>query len=137
MKRAAALIVGAALVATLGLMAGRAAAQCCGDCTGDGAVTVDELVTSVNPALGSCADDGICSMESCPAQLATCRDELADCQAQPGPQRLPASGLRRPRNRGRTLSVASWPGRLHPGAALTSITDVREPARSASTSFCW
>ena len=35
---------------------GRASAQCCGDCNGDGRVTIDELVTAVNKALGSCAD---------------------------------------------------------------------------------
>lgn len=30
------------------------AIRCCGDCNGDGAVTVDELVTAVNYALGTC-----------------------------------------------------------------------------------
>jgi hypothetical protein len=69
-----------------------AAAQCCGDCNGDGAVTVDELIAAVNRALGDCADDGICGLESCPPQLAACREELADCRAQPGGQRFPASG---------------------------------------------
>jgi hypothetical protein len=39
-------------------------AQCCGDCNGDGQVTVDELVKAVNRALGSCQDDGICSQSS-------------------------------------------------------------------------
>jgi hypothetical protein len=60
----------------------RAVGQCCGDCNGDGTVTVEEIVTSVNRALGSCIDDGICSMESCPAQLAMCQDELADGRTQ-------------------------------------------------------
>jgi len=92
MTRVAGLILGAALVVALRPGARRAAAQCCGDCNGDGAVTVDELVTAVNRALESCADDGICTMGSCPAQLATCRDDLADCQAQPGGLRIPASG---------------------------------------------
>jgi hypothetical protein len=64
----------------LGLMVRGAAAQCCGDCNGDGAVTVDDILTAVNHALTSCSDDGICSMASCPAQLATCRDELATCR---------------------------------------------------------
>jgi uncharacterized protein (TIGR02246 family) len=60
----------------------RAVGQCCGDCNGDGVVTVDEIVTTVNRALGSCADDGICRIGSCEAQLATCRDELAgQCDA--------------------------------------------------------
>jgi len=31
------------------------AAQCCGDCNGDGVVTINELITAVNAALGSCA----------------------------------------------------------------------------------
>jgi hypothetical protein len=92
MKRAAVLIMGAVLVATLGLIVRPAAAQCCGDCNGDGAVTVDELIAAVNRALGDCADDGICGLESCPPQLAACREELADCRAQPGGQRFPASG---------------------------------------------
>jgi hypothetical protein len=46
-------------------------AQCCGDCNGDGTVTVDEILTSVNHALTGCSDDGICSTASCPSQLAT------------------------------------------------------------------
>jgi hypothetical protein len=35
-------------------MAGSAAAQCCGDCNGDGHVTIDELITAVNNALSDC-----------------------------------------------------------------------------------
>lgn len=35
-------------------MVGRAAAQCCGDCNGDGEVTINELITAVNNALGGC-----------------------------------------------------------------------------------
>ena len=45
------------LVLTLVLtpwLAGRAAAQCCGDCNGDGAVTINELITAVNNALDGC-----------------------------------------------------------------------------------
>jgi hypothetical protein len=38
------------------LLAGDAAAQCCGDCDGDGVVGITELITAVNRALGSCAD---------------------------------------------------------------------------------
>ena len=38
------------------MLVGRASGQCCGDCNGDGRVTIDELVTAVNRALGSCAD---------------------------------------------------------------------------------
>jgi hypothetical protein len=93
----------------------RAVGQCCGDCSGDGAVTVDEIITAVNHALGSCSDDGICSMESCPAQLATCRDDLATCQAQPGGQRFPASGQT-------TAYGPGSDGDVHGGAVL-SYTD--------------
>jgi hypothetical protein len=66
--------------------------QCCGDCNGDGAVTVDEILTAVNHAMTNCSDDGICSASACPAQLATCRDDLATCQSQSGGQRFPATG---------------------------------------------
>ena len=62
----------------------RAVGQCCGDCNGDGAVTVDEVITTVNRTLTGCEDDGICSMASCPAQLATCRDDLATYQCDVG-----------------------------------------------------
>jgi len=54
-------VAGVALVVMLGLVADGAAAQCCGDCNGDGAVTLNELVTGVNRALTGCTDDGICS----------------------------------------------------------------------------
>jgi len=70
----------------------RAVGQCCGDCNGDGEVTVNELVSSVNRALTQCSDDCICTMESCPAKLAQCQTDLASCQSQPGGQRFPASG---------------------------------------------
>lgn len=46
------------LIAGLVLMAaaaGPAAAQCCGDCAGDGSVTIDDLIRAVNNALGGCA----------------------------------------------------------------------------------
>ena len=61
MKRAAVAIAAAALAAMLGPGASGAAAQCCGDCNLDGVVTIDEILTSVNRALTSCSDDGICS----------------------------------------------------------------------------
>ena len=92
MERAVMAITGATLAVMLGLGVRGARAQCCGDCSGDGTVTIDEIITAVNHALTTCSDDGICSMASCPAQLATCRDELANCRAQPGSQRFPASG---------------------------------------------
>jgi len=74
------------------LIAGGAMGQCCGDCNGDGEVTVDEIITAVNHALTNCSDDGICSMSSCPAQLITCQNDLASCKAQSGGRRLPATG---------------------------------------------
>ena len=41
--------------ALLALLSTAAAAQeCCGDCSGDGAVTVDEIVTAVGLALDGC-----------------------------------------------------------------------------------
>lgn len=61
MKSAAVAITGAALAAMLGPVARGAAAQCCGDCNGDNVVTINEIVTTVNRALTSCSDDGICS----------------------------------------------------------------------------
>ena len=43
------------LALTVLLVAPRlAAAQCCGDCGGDGAVSISDLVTAVNNALNSC-----------------------------------------------------------------------------------
>ncbi len=44
------LILGAAL-----LVAGWAEAQCCGDCGGDGQVTINDLIVAVNNALTDCA----------------------------------------------------------------------------------
>ena len=41
----------------------RAAGQCCGDCSGDGVVTINEVITAVNRALEGCSDDGICTMK--------------------------------------------------------------------------
>ncbi|MEO8604288.1 MAG: hypothetical protein ABI629_17065 [bacterium] len=38
----------------LGTMVGAAAAQCCGDCAGDGAVTIDDLITAVRNSLAGC-----------------------------------------------------------------------------------
>ncbi|HEX7409911.1 MAG TPA: DUF1566 domain-containing protein, partial [Candidatus Binatia bacterium] len=70
------------------------AGQCCGDCNGDGQVTVDEILTAVNHALAGCADDGVCdtSMATCTTQLSECRGDLAVCRSLTGPQAFPASG---------------------------------------------
>ena len=59
----------------------RAVGQCCGDCNGDGRVTVNELVTAVSRALDGCQDDGVCdaSVASCTATLSTCNSDLGTC----------------------------------------------------------
>src|SRR4249920_3030906 len=45
-----------ALIVLLWLVlgAGAAGAQCCGDCSGDGNVTINDLITAVNNALNGC-----------------------------------------------------------------------------------
>jgi Protein of unknown function (DUF1566) len=92
MKRAVVGITSAAL-ATL-LMAGGAMGQCCGDCNGDGQVTIDEILKVVNRALNSCQDDGVCtaSIATCSTQLTQCQGALATCQSQSSGQRFPATG---------------------------------------------
>ena len=42
------------VLASLTLTASGAAAQCCGDCNGDGEVTINELITAVTNALQGC-----------------------------------------------------------------------------------
>jgi hypothetical protein len=83
-----------------------AVAQCCGDCNGDGQVTIDEILTTVNRALSECRDDGVCdaSVAGCNANLSTCNASLSDTQAtltgcqqdlqtcQQSAQRFPATG---------------------------------------------
>jgi hypothetical protein len=80
MNRSVVGIAGAVLAALLGLLPAAALGQCCGDCNGDGEVTVDELVRAVNRALGRCQEDGICSMGTCQSDLATCMASLSDTQ---------------------------------------------------------
>ena len=106
---------GAALAALLGLVPAAALGQCCGDCDGNGVVTVDELVTAVHRALTGCSDDRICSTESCTVRLTTCQTDLTACQAQEGGQRFPASGQT-------TAYGPDSDGAVHAGAAL-SYTD--------------
>jgi hypothetical protein len=43
------------LLAALVLLAPAANAQCCGDCDGDGQVSINELITAVNSSLGMCS----------------------------------------------------------------------------------
>jgi hypothetical protein len=87
-----------ALLTRLLLIPGPAVAQCCGDCNGDGGVTIDELVRAVNRALDGCQDDGVCdaSVATCNATLSSCNTSLTGCQrdlstCQCG-QRFPATG---------------------------------------------
>jgi hypothetical protein len=48
------------VLASLTLTASGAAAQCCGDCNGDGEVTINELITAVNNALQGCGSAAQC-----------------------------------------------------------------------------
>jgi hypothetical protein len=84
----------AAWVVAVAWSPGRSAGQCCGDCNGDGQVTVDEILTAVNRALTGCSDDGVCnaSMATCTTQLSECRGDLAACRSLSGPQAFPATG---------------------------------------------
>ena len=68
MKKVAAGIMGTVLAVLVGLVPGGALGQCCGDCNGDGTVTIDEILKVVNRALGG------------------------TCTSQSGGQRFPASG---------------------------------------------
>ena len=43
-----------ALLISLSLAGQAGAQQCCGDCSGDGNVTIDELIAAVGNALGTC-----------------------------------------------------------------------------------
>jgi hypothetical protein len=43
------------IAAVVWVTTGTAAAQCCGDCAGDGSVTIDDLIRAVNNALNGCA----------------------------------------------------------------------------------
>jgi len=110
----------------------RSLGQCCGDCDGGGDVTVNEVVTAVTRALEPvpCSDDGICSMASCPAQLATCRDELADCRAQPGGQRFPASGQT-------TAYGPGSDGDVQAGAALSYTDNADGTITDNNTGLMW
>ena len=49
-----------AMMALWWAMAAPAAAQCCGDCAGDGNVTIDDLIRAVNNALNGCAPGAPC-----------------------------------------------------------------------------
>ncbi|HSQ00502.1 MAG TPA: hypothetical protein VL049_25045, partial [Candidatus Dormibacteraeota bacterium] len=43
-------------LAALWWTAAPAAGQCCGDCAGDGQVTIDDLIRAVNNALNGCSE---------------------------------------------------------------------------------
>jgi hypothetical protein len=69
------------LAALLLLLPPAAGAQCCGDCDGDGQVSINELITAVNNALGQCA-----SGSPTPTALPTdqCPIDFRDDNTQPG-----------------------------------------------------
>lgn len=71
---ACAMLPSAVLAALLVLVPRDALSQCCGDCNGDGAVTVDEIITAVNRALNGCTDDGICKQQFPATGQTTCWD---------------------------------------------------------------
>lgn len=86
-------MLGAALLAAT---PGRAGAQCGGDCNGDGEVTVDEIITMVNIALGAAA------LPACPAAdgngdgqvaiddiIGAVNNALSGCPAGPTPTSTP------------------------------------------------
>jgi hypothetical protein len=50
----------AVVLASLALTASAVAAQCCGDCNGDGQVSINELITAVNNALAGCVQATQC-----------------------------------------------------------------------------
>jgi Protein of unknown function (DUF1566) len=118
------------LAALLVLVPRVALGQCCGDCNGNGAVTVDEILTVVNHALTGCSDDGICSMASCPAQLATCQSDLATCRAQPGAQRFPATGQT-------TSRAAGDDGAVQAGAPLAYVDNGDGTITDLNTGLMW
>jgi len=68
-----------AVAMVLVFMGRPAIAQCCGDCNGDGRVTVDELVAAATRTLSGCRDDGICA--DCISNLSTCNANLSACNA--------------------------------------------------------
>ena len=71
------------LLAALLLFPPVAGAQCCGDCNSDGEVTINELITAVNSALGQC--DGAVTPtptgEACPIDFRddNTQEGTADC----------------------------------------------------------
>ena len=71
------------LIAALLLFAPAVQAQCCGDCNADGEVTINELITAVNNALGQC--DGSVTPtptgDSCPIDFGddNTQEGTADC----------------------------------------------------------
>ena len=75
-------LIGFLLVSTALLLAPRtASAQCCGDCAGDGQVSVSDLVTAVNNALNGCGG-GPTPTPTPP--LASCPIDFGDDNTRPG-----------------------------------------------------
>jgi len=64
------------------LVAPAAGAQCCGDCDGNGEVTINELITAVNNALGMCSDGPTPTPTVPPGD--SCPIDFLDDNTQPG-----------------------------------------------------
>ena len=110
----------------------RAVGQCCGDCNGDGQVAINELVNAVNRTLDGCSDDGVCdaSVATCAAQLDGCHGDLADCRAQSGAQRFPASGQT-------TAYGPGSDGDVQAGAALSYTDNGDGTITDTNTGLMW
>jgi hypothetical protein len=87
----------------LALAAGTAGAQCCGDCNGDGSVTINDLITAVNNALdgcgaapccGDCGGDGQVTINDL---ISAVNNALGGCTAATPTAGTPATRTRTPR----------------------------------------
>jgi hypothetical protein len=104
-------ITGVTLGALLGLVPAVALGECCGDCNGDGTVTIDEIITVAHRALSGCQDDGICSQPS-------------------GQQRFPASGQT-------TAYGPGSDGAVRAGAALSYTDNGDGTVTDNNTGLMW
>jgi hypothetical protein len=83
----------------VGALASSAAAQCCGDCAGDGSVTIDDLIRAVGNALDGCAETPTVGPSATPTR-------------QPTPTRTP---IRCPRDFTDTNNQCTFNGRYNAG----------------------
>jgi hypothetical protein len=135
-------ILTVAAVARVLLAPDAAVAQCCGDCNGDGQVTVDELVTAVNRALNGCQDDGVCnaSVTTCSSQLTQCQGALSTCQSQSSGQRFPATGQATcwdVNGTAITCPGTGQDGEIQAGAALAYIDNGDGTITDSNTGLMW